>query len=204
MDADDTARHEFIDPADVLSAETVDELGARLAGSDPLDIVDEVMDTGEDWWIGLDPAVDAALIAVVDDLLDDPVHVPAMVGLARAGYRLGRLLMGDVPHPIPGPPLADHLATLELMEGSLLLDHLPKEATPLSLWLSEELIRRNGWWQGRTDDIDDENLPDDLDELRGAGIVAADLGMCAALLEHDLSAGRVGRRASDRPASPSL
>lgn len=118
--------------------------------------------------------------------LSQPLLDPATIGLVRAGYRLGRLLTGDEPHTSPAPPLADHLNTLESLEGALLLDHLPKEATPLSLWLSEELIRRNGWWRGRTDEVDEESVPDDLQELRGAGIAAADLGLCTALLERDL------------------
>lgn len=191
MDTDENAGDEPVDPADVLSAETVAELATRLAGADPLDIVDEVMDTGDEWWIGLDPLVLDLLVALASDLLDDSAHDPAMIGLVRAGYRLGRLLTGDEPLAALAPPLVDHQNTLESLDGALLLDHLPAEATPLSLWLSEELIRRNGWWRGRADEVDDGRLPDDLQALRGAGIVAVDLGMCASLLEHDLLLGRV-------------
>lgn len=194
MGTDENAIDDLIDPADVLSAETVAELATRLAGADPVDIVDEVMDTGDEWWIGLDPLVLDVLVALAGDLLDDSAHDPAMIGLVRAGYRLGWMLTGDEPHAAPAPPappLADHLNTLESLDGALLLDHLPSEATPLSLWLSEELIRRNGWWRGSTDEVDEDPVPDDLQELRGAGIAAVDLGMCASLLEHDLLVGRV-------------
>jgi hypothetical protein len=191
VDTDENAGGDLVDPADVLSAETVAELATRLAGADPLDIVDEVMDTGDEWWIGLDPVVLDVLTCLARDLLDDSAHDLAMVGLVRAGYRLGRLLTGDEPHAAPGPPLVDHLNSLETLDGALLLEQLPDEAAPLSLWLSEELIRRNGWWRGRMDEVDEDQVPGDLQELRGAGIAAADLGLCASLLEHDLlSRGR--------------
>jgi hypothetical protein len=180
----------FLDPAQLVSAATFAEVGRWLTGADPTDIVDIVMDTAPSWWSGLDEDVDETLTSMAELLLDDPDVDLAMIGLTRAGYRLGRLLVGERPHADPAPDLLAHAERIEAVDGDRLLDHLPDEATPLALWLSEELIRRNGWWRGRTDVIDDEEVPEDLAELRGAGIAAVEIGFCAALVEHDLLVGR--------------
>lgn len=190
---DDSDLDDLVDPADVISALTVEQTATALAGLDPVDIVDEVMDTTNDWWDGIDPSMLAVLDDLATGLLEDASHDVAMIGLGRAGYRLGRILLGDGPHPDQAPPMIAYLDTIASFEGTLLLDHLPREATPLTIWLSEELIRRNGWWQGRTDEIGADDAPEDLQELRGAGIVAADLGWATAMIEHDLLAGRLLR-----------
>ncbi len=70
---------EEVDPAEVISAETIAVVFDSLDGVDPAGVIEAVITTPEDWWSGIDPATIEILDELGQAIFD---HDEAMAGPA--------------------------------------------------------------------------------------------------------------------------
>ncbi len=186
---------QLLDLLDVVSITTLHEVDTGLDKVNSDGLLQMGVEPDENWYTEIDPAV---LVALDQLAAGVPGHLAETTTMVRTGYRLGRVLVGGLPHHHPAPDLVPEFEAMSrvIVPTWWLGHYLPVETSWIDGFgsdLSSESIRIHRWWPGPQTDLDirvASEIPDALFDLDQACQVAIDIGILAALVEHDLATGR--------------